>query len=237
MRTNLFALLLSILVLSSCKATPSGSKKGNGNIISKEIQVGDYNRITLASSGELIYEQKTNQKPYLRIEIDDNLKNNVMVSSKHGNLSISLNGNTNKFKIYTNSTSLSRIKTTGSGTILLKNDINSPDLDISVTGSGGIKADKLNCPNLGVSISGSGSINIGGNGYNCDYVISGSGTIDAYKLKAVNLTCRLSGSGVAKIYASESLDVRVSGSGGVSYKGSPKKIHKTLSGSGWLKPQ
>lgn len=236
MKATLF-ILLSMFMLLSCKSNPEGTIKGNGKIISDEVNIGDYRHINVSASCDIVYEQKINQKPYLRIEADENLRNRIMINSRNGNLSISTKGAAGKFRIYTNSTSLSRIKFSGSGTLTLKGEINSPDLDISISGSGNIKADKINCPNTGLSVSGSGSVYLSGNSYNCDYKISGSGSIDAYKLKATKVSCRLSGSGNAKVYASESLDVRVSGSGGVSYKGSPQNINKTLSGSGWLKPQ
>lgn len=236
-------LLLSILMLSSCKTTSNEYQvRGSGKIVSKEISIDNYSQIKLSGSGELIYEQKTSKKPYLRVEADDNLIDYVSVRQRGNALVIHSSGrsgsvNYSKLKIYTNSPGLSEIKILGANTVNLKGNINSTNLKLIVEGVSKLKADKLKCANLEINLSGSGDLVLGGEAYSNDIKLSGSGSIDAYDLKTRNTTCNLSGSGSAKIRASELLDARISGSGNLKYKGSPMKIRQKVSGSGWLKAE
>ncbi|MBC5828496.1 MAG: DUF2807 domain-containing protein [Candidatus Eremiobacteraeota bacterium] len=60
----------------------------------------------------------------------------------------------------------------------------------------------------------------------------GSGDLSAGALRARDVSVESRGSGNARVYASESLDALVSGSGDVSYGGNPKRVTKKVSGSG-----
>ncbi len=239
MRVSLIA-LLSLFILVSCKSNSNsaGIIRGNGKVTTREVPVQNYTGIDLIGSCELVYEHKVSQKPYLKIEIDENLQNSVHVRVKNNILHVSLgNGSFSptKYKIYTNSPGLAQIKLTGSGNATLKGTINSTDLSLSIAGSGGVKADKLRCSNLSLAISGSGSASLSGETYQSDIRLSGSGSVDASGLKSKYTNCKVSGSGGAKVYVSELLDARISGSGGISYKGSPSKINQKISGSGRIR--
>ncbi|MDL2215435.1 DUF2807 domain-containing protein [Dysgonomonas sp. OttesenSCG-928-M03] len=239
MRISFFA-LLSLLLVVSCKSNPhpSGMVRGNGKVITREVPVSNYTGMELTGSCELVYEQKVSQRPYLKIEIDENLQNSVNIRQKNNILHVSLgNGNFSptKYKIYTNSPGLARVKLSGSARVTLKGTINSTDLSLSIVGSGGVKADKLRCSNLRLAMSGSGSVSLGGEAYQSNIRLSGSGNIDALSLKTKGTNCKVSGSGEARVYASELLDAHISGSGGIRYKGSPSKINQKVSGSGKIR--
>jgi len=230
--------LLSGLMVWGCKSGSDYVVRGNRKIISYEVPVKDFSEIHINGPCEMVYEQKVNKSPYVRVEIDENLKDLLNVKSRNGKLSVGLRGNdiaAAKYKVYTNSSRLNGLKITGSGKVNLKNEINSQDLKVSISGSGGMKADKLKCANFILSISGSGNVVASGDIFSSKIKISGSGYVDAFKLKTQNTTCEVSGSGSAKVYASESLVSRVSGSGGIEYKGSPKKKDNKVSGSGAIK--
>jgi hypothetical protein len=62
--------------------------------------------------------------------------------------------------------------------------------------------------------------------------LNGSGDIDAGDLKAKNAKITVSGSGDSKVFCSESLHARVSGSGDIEYIGDPKKKDTKVNGSG-----
>lgn len=232
---KILAILCLLVIITSCKAGSNSSTKGNKRITSVEKNIPAYSEISIAGSCDVIYEQKNNQKPYLRIEIDENLHQYVKVQVKNGALQISLEGRNiqpSKFKAYTNSASLAKVRIAGSGDVLLKNEVQSPSLDISIAGSGDITADKLQCNNFSIAIAGSGDAQLKGRATNSDVSISGSGNINASDMVTLNTTCLIRGSGGAQVYATDELSAKISGSGYIQYKGTPKKLNKAVSGSG-----
>jgi len=238
MKTLLIALISSIFLLG-CKPNLDGVT-ASGNVITYDIPIKDYSKINLSGPFDLIYEQKAMHKPYLKIEINESFKPYVDISVKNNTLYVDLKRNNfrmTRYKIYTNSSELAGIKGSGSGDIVLKGNVTSPNLDISLSGSGNIKTDRLKCTNLKVSVTGSGWATLEGEALNAKLDISGSGSMNANKLKCTNVTCKISGSGSARVYATDQLIADISGSGAISYKGSPKHLDNRVSGSGKVKAE
>jgi len=229
----LFLFMLSLISLQSCTSSFAGGIKGSKDDDSREIPIKDYSVINISGSGDVIYEQKKGA-PYLRVEVEEDLYKYLMVEVRENTLYIGwLNDREpSEYEIYTNSRSLTGVKILGSADVELKGTINTEDLHIQLFGSGDLSADDLRCNNLLVNILGSGDISLNGSANNYDAHISGSGDIDTSNLKSKNVKCTISGSGDIEVYASESLDAVISGSGDISYSGSPKRINKTVSGSG-----
>lgn len=238
MKKALFILCL-LVTITSCKAGgKTSTTPGNKKIASFEKSISSYSELSITGSGDVIYEQKASATPYLRIEVDENLKQYVKAEVKNGVLSISLDGNVqpSKFMAYTNSANLSKVKITGSGDVLLKGEVTSPSLNILITGSGDFATEKLQCNNLSVTLTGSGDARLGGSAINSEISISGSGDVDAGNLSTQNTKCSIAGSGDAKVYATERLDLSIAGSGDIKYKGSPKILNKSTRGSGDISP-
>lgn len=66
--------------------------------------------------------------------------------------------------------------------------------------------------------------------------VSGSGEIDAAALAAERAVVRVEGSGEAAVAASASLDAKVSGSGDITYHGTPAQLVTAVAGSGEIEP-
>lgn len=231
-------IILCVLVaITSCKASSNSSTKGNKKVTSVEKPITSYSEISVAGSCDIIYEQKANQKPYLRIEIDENLQQYVKAQVKNGVLQVSLGGGNiqpSKFRAYTNSASLAKVRIAGSGDVTLKNQVNSPTIDISIAGSGDLTAENLQCTNFSITIAGSGDAQLKGNAINSNVSISGSGDIDASNLVTKNTTCSIQGAGNARVCATDELTAKISGSGDIRFKGNPKKLNKAIRGAGTI---
>jgi hypothetical protein len=100
--------------------------------------------------------------------------------------------------------------------------------------TGGISATKLAVdvymPKIKkVNLAGAGNINLdSGSGQVFEALNGGAGNIYAEKYQAQNVTVIHSGIGTIKIWASDTLTVKLSGIGNIFYKGDPKKeITKT----------
>jgi hypothetical protein len=211
--------------------------KGNGQITSKEINLDDYKEMSVHGSKEVVYEQKADATPYIRIETDENIMPLLDIRSENGVLVIKNEKSIRptSIKIYTNSTALEKVSSSGSSKIHLSGEINTSSLTINVSGSGKVNGDNIICQNFKSTVSGSGNLKVNGNATNIQTNISGSGQVDISEMSTETAECRISGSGTSIVNVSESLKASVSGSGKVNYKGSPK-IESSVSGSGKVQP-
>lgn len=106
---------------------------------------------------------------------------------------------------------------------------------IALAGSGDVIAPRLRGEALRLSVTGSGDIHVGGKVASLRASITGSGDIRAAELEARRVKVEIVGSGDALVWAVESLDVSVAGSGDVRYLGEPQ-VRKALSGPGTARP-
>jgi hypothetical protein len=138
-----------------------------------------------------------------------------------------------KVTVYITLPELAGLGVSGSGKAEIKDAVKADELDFSVSGSGRIVAADLALGKLDISISGSGDVIIGGSGEaaSADVGISGSGNFSGESLKIANADFHISGSGSCKCNVTDILNASVSGSGNITYVGSPK-VDARVSGSG-----
>jgi hypothetical protein len=115
-------------------------------------------------------------------------------------------------------------------------------MDIVLSGSGIISMYNLDTETLTAKLSGSGSIELQGVATTAKLSIPGSGRIKGYSVRTPSTTtgklemndCEvsISGSGQAFVYVWDYLDIHISGSGSVYYRGHPKDLFVDIPGSG-----
>ena len=81
-------------------------------------------------------------------------------------------------------------------------------------------------------VTGSGDLVIKGKADSLDCEVTGSGDLDAFGLESANVNSAVTGSGNCKVYCTDFLMARVTGSGDIDYKGDPKKKDTKVHGSG-----
>lgn len=211
--------------------------KGNGNTVTVERSVGEYDRVALAGwfdvelvngkEGELTLKGESNLLDYIKTEVKDG---KLTIKQKKGiNLKPS---NWNEGILITVPVeSVSSVSLSGSGDIVGKTVLKSDNFKTSISGSGDISLE-VEAKSLDASMSGSGDLRLSGKATDFEVSVSGSGDIRAYDLEADFVEAQVSGSADIKVTAKEMLKARVSGSGDISYKGNPKKIDTKSSGSG-----
>ena len=213
--------------------------RGSGEIVSKEISISDYTEIEAAGVAEIIYEQKTVGEPYFQINVDDNIFPLLDIRVDNNKLIIKTKDNSNispsRFKVYTNSSNIGKIKLAGSGEIHLKGEVNSKNLSINLAGSGDIVADSLYCDKFDMSIAGSGTAQLKGASNESAFSVAGSGDIRGYNFTVDNLTTSVAGSGDIQITVGSSLSASIAGSGTLRYQGNPEVVDTKVSGSGEIK--
>jgi hypothetical protein len=106
---------------------------------------------------------------------------------------------------------------------------------VSIAGSGDVRIDALDVDSLGVVLAGSGDFTAAGRADEQGYRIRGSGDVRASELVGRSVKVSIAGSGDALVHATEALEVVIAGSGDVVYRGAPK-ITKSVAGSGSVRP-
>ena len=136
-----------------------------------------------------------------------------------------------KIDVYITVKEINGVYVSSSGDIVSQGILKSDDFETSISGSGGIEVE-VDARTVVSKISGSGSIELSGGARDARLSISGSGKYFAEDLKVDDYKVSISGSGRATINLEGELDVRISGSGNVYYKGNPTGVNSSTSGSG-----
>ena len=136
MKTKVSLLIACLLTTLTGFAFTNEKVEGNGNIITQEISISDYNEISTVGVMEFVYEQ-SDAAPYLKIMIDENLfpllkaqvdgkeliigPKKIKENSRNGN---SYNLQPTKFKVITNSREIKELNVVSSGDFIIASPIN-----------------------------------------------------------------------------------------------------------------
>lgn len=211
--------------------------KGNGNTVTIERSVGEYDRVALAgwfdvelvdgNEGDLTLTGESNLLEYIKTEVKDG---KLVIKQRKG-VNLKPSNWKDGILIVVPIENIDGVSLSGSGDIVGKTVLKSDNFKTSISGSGDITLE-IEAKSIDASMSGSGDINLSGKATDLEVSVSGSGDIKAYDLEADFVDAQVSGSADIKVTANEMLKARVSGSGDISFKGNPKKIDTKSSGSG-----
>lgn len=127
--------------------------------------------------------------------------------------------------------SVSKIDIAGTGKLETEGVFKANEIELMVSGIGKIEMN-VEAGKIQNIISGSGKIELEGSADEMTIDISGSGKIDAENLKVNTATVNISGSGKSLVDVKDTLNVFISGSGGVYYVNPPATLNKNISGIG-----
>lgn len=255
MKTRM-TLLAGLLLAGFAVLQAAEEIKGNGHIVTRTIEISDYDEILLAGTVDFYYVQ-SNKSPGLELTIDENLLPFVKIEVKGRQLVVGykkgVNLNPTKSVIRSHSKWLKKVKltrtgtfctdvpiegnelelkTSGSGQIHIKRPIKVYELALIASGSGGIVADIVQTDNLKCKVLNAGNILIGGGqATNATFTINGSGDINSFNCKLQNLFGKIAGSGNMNVCVTKTLKASVLGSGNIRYKGTAAVTSRKL-GSG-----
>jgi hypothetical protein len=208
--------------------------KGNGKVVTEKRTTAGYDEINVSgffdvvlvsgTEGVISIQGEENLLPYIKVEVDGNVLK--IYTEKNVNI------DTKKDIVLTVPfEQISFVSLSGSGDVMSKNTIVSPNFKAKLSGSGDLTLD-VKTSDFESNLSGSGDVVLTGSSDNFVSKTSGSGDVDAINLITKNANLTISGSGDMKVNCSESLIARVSGSGDIQYKGDPEKKDTKVSGSG-----
>lgn len=227
---RLLTAIVCSIVLYSCD-----SIRGSGNIITETRNVGQFNGVK--SSGSIAVEVMNDQTQLVTIKADDNVMPYIITKVEDGMLNVYLKHNMSytdiNVKVYVKAPLLTRLAVSGSGSLISNETLTADDhIEMKVSGSGNMDV-HADVPTIISGVSGSGTLILAGRTRDLECTVSGSGDLKGRELLSENTVVHVSGSGSANVFASVSLNAKVSGSGDVVYSGNPSNpvIHKSGSGS------
>jgi hypothetical protein len=233
---NVFLLITVVFVsLTSCRFAGGKRIKGNGNVVTKEINRGDFDKVEQKGSFDIYLSNAPTAS--VKIEAEENLieyietyvdNNTLVIRTKKG---ISLRPGRD-IKIFISAPHLTDIQSSGSGDIISQSLLSdTTKMSFGIRGSANIQVE-VNAPEIDAEISGSGDMELKGTTRKFSAEVNGSGNIKALDLKSEDTDIEIKGSGDADVFASSSLNVNVRGSGDVRYKGNAQKVTNDIKGSG-----
>ena len=204
-------LAVAAVVFSGCKIHSHGVR-GSGNRKTETRDLKSFKAIDTTGAYTI---DITCQKPVsLEIETDDNLLPLVKTEVRDGILFVSSDQDLSPTK-----------------TISLR--ISVPELSaVTSRGAGKVNITDAAGDNLKLESLGAASVDATGKVKSAIISSTGAGKIDTTKLLAEKATVNVTGAAAVDVYASEQLDVTVSGAGSVNYSGNPKVVNKNVSGVG-----
>jgi len=232
-------IIACILLLTAQIATAQwfGSKtiKGNGNVITKTFNTGDYDSVHV--SGSMDVELVAGAEGAIQVTAESNIMEFLLIEVKGSKLIIRMEDNTSTITtkgiiIKVPVEKISAASVSGSGEINSRLLIKSADMELKVSGSGDMYL-QVETARLKASVTGSGDLEVRGRTENLDASVTGSGDLKAYGLRANNVDASVTGSGDIGVYCNGgNLKARVTGSGDIRYKGNASNVDKNVIGSG-----
>ncbi len=112
-------------------------------------------------------------------------------------------------------------------------DVTVPSLDsAAISGSGRLTVVGAQASVFSAALSGSGELSVTGTADRYSAVLSGVGSLELGGLVGNQVTVDLSGSGQVTVDATRAVDVNLSGTGSVVYRGNPAHVTRVVTGTG-----
>jgi len=230
--------MLALVIISSCaapiKSIAGGKVKGNGNIITEEIQISQFDVLEIGSgigNGTSFGKKgiptfnytQSNEKATLKVTTDSNILPLLKIESSKGRLIISSKDRQQlqptRLVIEGKSSELSELNVSGLMDFYVENNFSGEKLKIRGTGSSDIYFNKK------VSLKA------------CEIQVNGSGDFHSKDLQTGTITCKVSGSGDILLNGkAEEASFTASGSGDINAYGfEVKDLKCSVSGSSDVK--
>lgn len=215
--------------------------------VKKEYTVSNFQGIQLFSSPDVIVTQGSIAK--VSAEGPQELIDKLEISVKNGELIIRPKNNQDfnlqtrrdyYVKIFVQVPSLNNLSISGSGDILIKNQMNwGTSVTLSIKGSGDIEVNQIDTKNLKLAVSGSGDIEVGTiQAAAVESSVQGSGDVKIKRINSTQLKASTIGSGDIEVKSGKVKEANfsVSGSGDIKAENvKADKVIASIAGSGDIK--
>ena len=204
-----------------------------GTMTSEDRSVGAFTELVVDGSMDVFITQDTAYE--VKVETGDRLMRYIESDVTNGRLNIYERNNNvirnRTVRVYVSAAALERVELDGSGDIAGAG-FASTDLHVELDGSGDVRLVIAPTTSTTVRLDGSGDIELDGSTPYLDIEAKGSGEVDGRWLESANADAFLDGSGDIKVWATQSLNATLYGSGNISYWGNPATVSTNVDGSG-----
>jgi len=232
--------ILCLMIFFTFAACGLSGDPGSGIITTRSFSLSDFDHIDVGGAFEIRLRQTSDYS--IKVEGDDNLLKYVVARTEGRTLDIGLQNGvriapTQKMILYIDAPDIKKVEIAGAcGLEVAAPGLQTAYFELEMSGSCKARIDQITARKIETEISGAGSIMLKGSADVLDIDASGSSKINCYELKARDVSVDISGAGNAKVNVSGNLDVDISGSGKVYYKGNPENIRKEVSGAAIIRP-
>ncbi len=232
----LFMLIVSGLFLNACTFGSANVIKGDGNVVTRMHEVDYFNKLDIRGMFEVILIPGEGQ-PVI-FETDENIQEYLKLRVRGNTLYVSTTEDavfrSSKMVLHIPYPALQKISIGGACKLGSDAPVVAEELRLQVSGAADIEL-TVEAKQLTTKVSGAANIKLDGTVDEHRADLSGASNIRAEQLYTGNTRINLSGAGSAHVYASETLDVSLSGLGNIRYYGAPKNIKTSKSGLGSIK--
>lgn len=226
---KLFIFTLTTLLVSCVELI---GERGNGNRVTRNITVDDFDEIEIAGSFEVSL--RNDRSHEVAIEVDENLFDYINCYVRGGTLYLDTERRLDSqdgILVSIPVQEINRLSSSGASEIESKDPLVSRRLRIDMSGAGKL-ALRMETDETKMDISGASWINLEGVTNFLDIDMSGAGSVEASALETKDCNVQISGVGKVLVNVSGTLNADVSGLGQVEYVGKPEKVKGNVSGVG-----
>ena len=211
MRTKVWIMLVCLQAMVFAGMAANKVIKGNGNVVTREIAVTDFDEIDVVGNFDFEYEPGV-ASPYLTITLDENLFEHLNARVEGRTLKVYLErdayrkGHTTvredrdlratTFKVRAGSSRLEEASSVGAGSFIIRKPMHVDHLELNKAGSGAMRLE--------------GQVT----GRKLELDMAGSGKLEASDLRMERVECSVAGSGKIRLKGTvKDADYSVAGSG------------------------
>ncbi|WP_423145950.1 head GIN domain-containing protein [Rubrolithibacter danxiaensis] len=234
--TKLLAFItIPSILFSTAACHRMGCINGSGHQVSQNRTVEPFTSIETGGSVKLILKQDSSQQ--LKIVADDNIQEHIRTTVSGDRLSIDMDGNfcnSGSITVYATAKNFTGVEASGSVELINEDTLNVQDFHLGLSGASKVNLN-INAANFKTDASGSAEIHLKGQARSHEVSLSGSGEVDAFDFVVGNYKIQTSGSSRCRINVLNQLDVETSGASEIEYRGNPKTVNNSQSGSSSIK--
>lgn len=172
------------------------------------------------------------------VEGDEDVQRNIAVELNGTRLTLRSIGNwmfwrqASRTRVQVTARELKEVRISGAADFVASEAVQTPQLEIQISGAGLARFDKLQTDELRFVVSGSGDGHFKGSAQRLRLSVSGRGDFHGEQLKTERVRIGISGIGKAWVWATQELNARVSGVGTVEFWGAPPEQNTRSAGFG-----
>jgi hypothetical protein len=211
--------------------------QNNQDKMTEQHDLKDFTKVSIGLAADVYIRQADSFS--CRIKGNKRHLEDVKAEVKNGELSIYrrekhnwFDGKIDRVIVIIEAPNFEKLEFSGVGKMIVENKLTGKNLQIEGNGPIEMTLDSVDYQHIDISFNGVGTISIGGKTVSATMEMNGTGWIDAYHLWTETATCETSGIGNIHCNVRDELIARVSGIGGIRYRGEPKSLRKSVSGIG-----